>query len=131
MLIIAHGKFCSIFILLWLIRLYENYYYIIAGLILLCVILCGYQKHKGVILMAKLTVEEIYYGNGYNVMSNAVADMIRHGRPKQYDTQTWMELLIVKHTLLAAKKMKIEGDSISKMFDGESSSTYVTWDEED
>ena len=81
--------------------------------------------------MAKLTVEEIYYGNGYNVMSNAVADMIRHGRPKQYDTQTWMELLIVKHTLLAAKKMKIEGDSISKMFDGESSSTYVTWDEED
>ena len=40
-------------------------------------------------------------------------------------------MLIVKHALIAADKMKSEGDSISGMTDAESSSSYVRWDEHD
>lgn len=40
-------------------------------------------------------------------------------------------MLLVKHALIAAEKMNKEGDSISAMFDGESPSSYVRWDEND
>ena len=79
--------------------------------------------------MAQITVEEVYNGTKYEVMSLAVAEYLRNGRPAEYDEQTWMDMLIVKHALIAAEKMKIEGDSISGMTDCESSSSYVRWDE--
>ena len=81
--------------------------------------------------MAQITVEEVYNGTKYEVMSLAVAEYLRNGRPAEYDEQTWMDMLIVKHALIAAEKMKIEGDSISGMTDCESSSSYVRWDEHD
>ena len=63
--------------------------------------------------MAQITVEEVYNGAKYDVMS------------------AWVDMLLVKHALIAADKMKIEGDSISGMTDCESSSSYVRWDEND
>ena len=42
-----------------------------------------------------------------------------------------MDMLLVKHALIAVEKMNKEGDSISAMFDGESPSSYVRWDEND
>ena len=81
--------------------------------------------------MARITVEEVYNGEKYGVMSAAMAEYLKDGRLAEYDERTWVELLIVKHVLLAADKMKLEGDSISGMTDAESSSSYVRWDEHD
>ena len=81
--------------------------------------------------MARITIEEVYSGEKYDVMSAVMADYLKNGRPQEYDERTWLDMLIVKHTLIAAEKMKIEDDSISGMIDGESSSSYVRWDNDD
>ena len=64
--------------------------------------------------MAKLTVEEIYRGDKYNVMGNAFKELM--SLDKSIDTladlQTATELLVCKHTLIAAKKMIEEGGLI-------------------
>ena len=81
--------------------------------------------------MARITVEEVYGGEKYDVMGAVMADYLKNGRPQEYDERTWLYMLIVKHTLIAAVKMKIEGDSISGMTDVEPSSSYVRWDNDD
>ena len=81
--------------------------------------------------MARITVEEVYRGEKYGVMSAAMAEYLRDGRPAEYDERTWVEMLIVKHALIAADKMKSEGDSISGMTDTEPPSSYVRWNEHD
>ena len=81
--------------------------------------------------MARITVEEVYRGEKYGVMIAAMAEYLSEGRPAEYDERTWVEMLIVKHALIAADKMKLEGDSISGMTDTEPSSSYVRWDEHD
>ena len=81
--------------------------------------------------MARITVEEVYRGEKYGVMGAAMAEYLTSGRPAEYDERTWVEMLIVKHALIVADKMKLEGDSISGMTDAESSSSYVRWDEYD
>ena len=65
--------------------------------------------------MAELTVEEVYRGEKYNVMGNAfkeLMDLCRNISTLE-DLQTVTEMLVCKHTLIAAKKMIDEGDSIS------------------
>lgn len=81
--------------------------------------------------MARMTVEEIYRGEKYNVMSAATANYLMNGRPSEYDERTWLDILLVKHTLIAAEKMKNEGDTVSGMIDDMSSSSYVRWNEND
>ena len=81
--------------------------------------------------MARITVEEVYRGEKYGVMSAAMAEYLKNGRLTEYDERTWIEMLIVKHALIAADKMKLEGDSIAGMTDAESSSSYVRRDEYD
>ena len=81
--------------------------------------------------MSRMTVEEIYRGEKYDVMSTATADYLINGRPSEYDERTWLEMLLVKHALIAAEKMKNEGDTVSGMTDDMSSSSYVRWNEND
>lgn len=81
--------------------------------------------------MARMTVEEIYRGEKYNVMSAATANYLMNGRPSEYDERTWLDILLVKHTLIAAEKMKNEDDTVSGMTDDMSSSSYVRWNEND
>ena len=81
--------------------------------------------------MARITVEEVYNGAKYDVMSAAMAEYLRNGCPPVYDERTWLEMLLVKHALMAAEKMKNEGDTVSGMIDDMSSSSYVRWDEND
>lgn len=81
--------------------------------------------------MARMTVEEIYRGEKYDVMGAATADYLMNGRAAEYDERTWLDMLLVKHALIAAEKMKSEGDSISGMTDTEPPSSYVRWDEHD
>ena len=81
--------------------------------------------------MARITVEEVYNGAKYDVMSAAMAEYLRNGRPSEYDERTWLEMLLVKHALIAAEKMKSEGDTVSGMTDSVPPSSYVRWNEHD
>jgi len=81
--------------------------------------------------MARITVEEVYNGEKYDVMSAATVEYLTNGRPAEYDERTWVEMLIVKHALIAADKMKLEGDTVSGMTDYVPPSSYVRWDEND
>ena len=67
-------------------------------------------NQKEEIVMARLTLEELYYGDKYNIMGNAAAEMLRWGVCE--DEQTQVELCLVKHTLLTAWRMKEEGDEV-------------------
>ena len=44
---------------------------------------------------------------------------------KAYDEQTWIEMLIVKHTLTVTEQMKNEGDFVSDITDKEPPSCYA------
>ena len=80
--------------------------------------------------MAQISIAEIYSGEKYGVMSAAIADYMGNGRPSEYDERTWVDMLLVKHALIAAEKMKIEGDTVLAMTDDVSSSSYVGWDDD-
>lgn len=81
--------------------------------------------------MARITVEEVYNGEKYDVMSAATVEYLTNGRPAEYDERTWVEMLIVKHALIAADKMKLEGDTVSGLTDDAPPSSYVRWNEND
>lgn len=85
--------------------------------------------------MAQMSLEELYRGEGagakYGIMGEVMKDFFTNGRPSEYDERTWLDMLLVKHTLIAADKMKIEGDTVSGMTDDVSPSSYVRWDEND
>lgn len=81
--------------------------------------------------MAQISIAEIYSGEKYGVMSAAIADYMSNGRPSEYDERTWLEMLLVKHALIAAEKMKSEGDTVSGMTDSVPPSSYVRWNEND
>lgn len=80
--------------------------------------------------MAQISIAEIYSGKKYGVMSAAIADYMTNGRPPEYDERTWVDMLLVKHALIAAEKMRQEGDTVSGMTDDVSSSFYVGWDDD-
>lgn len=52
-------------------------------------------------------------------------DFFENGHPLEYDERTWLEMLLVKHVLIVAEKMKNEGDTVSGMTDSVSPSSYV------
>lgn len=88
---------------------------------------CGYGTDE--------FLEELYRGESagekYGIMGEVMKDFLQNGRPSEYDERTWLDMLLVKHALIAADKMKLEGDSISGMTDTEPPSSYVRWDEHD
>ena len=75
--------------------------------------------------MAQLTIEQIYNGTKYDVMSTVVSEYLKNGKPKDYDEHTWIEFLIVKHSINAAYKMQKEGDTVSGMTDDVPPSFYA------
>ena len=82
--------------------------------------------------MAQISIEALYIGEGAGgkygsggLMGAVMTEIFSHGVPDGYDAKTWAELLLIKHTLLAAEQMKQEGDSISGMTDSEPSSFHA------
>lgn len=67
--------------------------------------------------MAQMRLEELYHGEGigakYGIMGEVMKGYFTNGYSSEYDERTWLEMLIVKHTLITAEKMKIEGDTVS------------------
>ena len=85
--------------------------------------------------MAQMSLEELYRGEGagekYGILGEVMKDFFENGRAAEYDERTWLEMLLVKHALIAVEKMKNEGDTVSGMTDDMSSSSYVRWNEND
>ena len=85
--------------------------------------------------MAQMSLEELYRGEGagekYGIMREVMKDFLPNGCPSECDECTWLEMLLVKHALIAAEKMINEGDTVSGMTDDMSSSSYVRWNEND
>ena len=79
--------------------------------------------------MAQISIEELYRGEGngekYGILGQVTKDFLTDGHPAEYDERTWIEMLLVKHTLITAEKMKKEGDFVSGLTDMESLSCYV------
>lgn len=85
--------------------------------------------------MAQMSLEELYRGESagekYGILGEVMKDFLQNGRPSEYDERTWLDMLLVKHALIAAEKMKNEGDTVSGMTDDMSFSSYVRWNEND
>ena len=85
--------------------------------------------------MAQMSLEELYRGEGagekYGILGEVMKDFFKNGCPSEYDERTWLEMLLVKHTLIAAEKMKNEGDTVSGLTDDVPPSSYVRWNEND
>ena len=63
--------------------------------------------------MAAYTVEEIYNGNKYSVMSEVVKDILLAGPYESAeDEQTAIEMAYVKHTILVLRDMQKKGDTV-------------------
>lgn len=82
--------------------------------------------------MARISVEELYRDEGggskycsSGIMGTVTKEILTRGVPEGYDEQTWIEMLIVKHTLAVAEQMKNEGDFVSGMIDAEPPSCYA------
>ena len=72
--------------------------------------------------MAQISIEELYRGEGSgakygSIMGAVVKEVLTNGIPAAYDEQTWIEMLIVKHTLITAERIKREGDFVSGITD--------------
>ena len=85
--------------------------------------------------MARMSLEELYRGEGagekYGIMGEVMKDFFENGCPSEYDERTWLEMLLVKHALMAAEKIKNEGDTVSGLTDDAPPSSYVRWNEND
>lgn len=79
--------------------------------------------------MAQMSLEKLYRREGsgekYGILGGVMKDFFENGCPSEYDERTWLDMLLVKHTLIAAEKIKIEGDTVSGMTDDVSPSSYV------
>ena len=65
--------------------------------------------------MAKLTVEQLYYGDEYGVMGEVIKALLQNPPPKvTIDSIAYREVEIVRQTLIAAEKMKKNGDCIAE-----------------
>ena len=65
--------------------------------------------------MAKLTIEQLYYGDEYGVMGQVIKSLLQNPPPTvTIDPNTYRELEIVRQTLIAVEKMKKNGDCIAE-----------------
>lgn len=85
--------------------------------------------------MAQMSLEELYRGESagekYGILGEVMKDFFQNGCPSEYDERTWLEMLLVKHALMAAEKIKNEGDTVSGLTDDAPPSSYVRWNEND
>ena len=64
--------------------------------------------------MAKITIEELFYGDKYGVMGEVVKQVFARQDEFVANPHTFRELEIVRQTLIAVEKMKRNGDRIAE-----------------
>lgn len=66
--------------------------------------------------MAAYTIEEIFNGSKYSVMSEVVKEILSSGPYESAEEkQTAIEMAYVKHTILVLREMEKSGNKISKI----------------
>lgn len=85
--------------------------------------------------MSQISLEELYRGEGsgekHGILGEVMKDFFENGCAAEYDERTWLDMLLVKHALFAAGKMKNEGDTVSGLTDDVSPFSHVRWNEND
>ena len=65
--------------------------------------------------MAKYTIEELYRGEKYSILSAVGAKAIRSGiDPHTADGQTWLEMELIRQTFITAETMIQNGDCLAE-----------------
>ena len=64
--------------------------------------------------MAKITIEELFYGDKYGVMGEVVKQVFARQDEFVADPHMFRELEIVRQILIAVEKMKRNGDCIAE-----------------
>ena len=64
--------------------------------------------------MAKITIEQLFYGNKYRVRNEVVKQVFARQDEFIAAPHTFRELEIVRQTLIAVEKMKKNGDCIAE-----------------
>ena len=75
---------------------------------------CVLPKAKEVTYLAKITIEELFYGDKYGIMGEVVKQVFARQDEFVADPRTFRELEIVRQTLIAVEKMKKNGDCIAE-----------------
>ena len=75
--------------------------------------------------MAKLTVEQLYYGDEYGVMGEVVKQVFARQEDLVADPHTFRELEIVRQTLIAVEKMKKNGDCIAEEYSERTVTVFI------
>ena len=64
--------------------------------------------------MAKITIEELYRGEKYDIMSAVTVKALQLGTDERTeDGRTWIEMELVRQTLISTEQMKKNGDCIA------------------
>lgn len=70
---------------------------------------------KEVTRMAKITIEELYRGEKYDIMSAVTAKALQLGIDERTEEgRTWIEMELVRQTVKAIEQMKKNGDCIAE-----------------
>ena len=65
--------------------------------------------------MAKITIEELYHGDKYNIMSAVAVKAMTLGIDERSEEgQTWIEMELIRQTVIAIEQMKKNGDCIAE-----------------
>ena len=65
--------------------------------------------------MAKFTIEELYRGDKYNIMSAVAVKAMTLGIDERTEEgQTWIEMELIRQTVIAIEQMKKNGDCIAE-----------------
>ena len=65
--------------------------------------------------MEKITIEELYRGEKYDIMSAVAVKAMTLGIDERTEEgRTWIEMELVRQTLIAVEKMKKNGDCIAE-----------------
>ena len=65
--------------------------------------------------MAKFTIEELYCGDKYNIMSAVAGKATTLGIDERTEEgQTWIEMELIRQTVIAIEQMKKNGDCIAE-----------------
>ena len=65
--------------------------------------------------MARITIEELYRGEKYDIMSAVAVKAMTLGIDERTEEgRTWIEMELVRQTLIAVEKMKKNGDCIAE-----------------
>ena len=65
--------------------------------------------------MAKITIEELYRGEKYDIMSAVAVKAMTLGIDERTEEgRTWIEMELIRQTAIAIEKMKKNGDCIAE-----------------